>query len=203
MQCINMTLCLNTLFHVCSLLKSNTVYIFSRIFTLISAKTAMEFGSWFPMMSWFTPGSLFVLVNLMIGIIYLTVTARSRNNSPGQLARAHSYSSFSLLDRVGSINNGPDDPTGLISQPSLLYRLRSLGSSQNPATKTAIEREGHGGDRDGEDRQAKVTTENKTTSRECVLEDCVDEKADDFINRFRQQLRLQRLDSLKRLIGGT
>ncbi|XP_019151072.1 PREDICTED: DNA ligase 1-like [Ipomoea nil] len=47
-------------------------------------------------------------------------------------------------------------------------------------------------------RRPATVREKKTTFEEEEDDEAVDEKADDFINRFKQQLKLQRLDSLLR-----
>lgn len=48
------------------------------------------------------------------------------------------------------------------------------------------------------DRRRPATVREKNTAKFDEEDDAVDEKADDFINRFKQQLKLQRLDSLLR-----
>lgn len=98
-----------------------------------------------------------------------------------QLSRAPS-----LLDRVRSFNLGfvksevekPDEPEPAQQQlrraPSILQRIKSLTFERSESVKDSHE---------AEEREE---------------EEGVDAKADDFINRFRQQLRLQRLDSILR-----
>lgn len=49
----------------------------------------------------------------------------------------------------------------------------------------------------GTRRPATMSGKTKTTSNQ-VADEGVDEKADDFINRFRQQLKLQRIESISR-----
>ncbi|KAJ1439861.1 hypothetical protein SESBI_02083 [Sesbania bispinosa] len=111
---------------------------------------------------------------------------------PPRLDRAPSSS---LLDRVRSFNLGlckvekqegpgpnPDDPTPneLARAPSLLERLMSVKFHRSEEKEPGSE-PGPGGDLvEGEEELG------------------VDAKADDFIKRFKQQLRLQRLDSILR-----
>ncbi|XP_020224442.1 pathogen-associated molecular patterns-induced protein A70 [Cajanus cajan] len=92
----------------------------------------------------------------------------------------------SLLDCVMSFNLGfiktevekPDEPEPAQQQlrraPSILQRIKSLTFERSESVKDSHE---------AEEREE---------------EEGVDAKADDFINRFRQQLRLQRLDSILR-----
>ncbi|XP_061361712.1 pathogen-associated molecular patterns-induced protein A70-like [Gastrolobium bilobum] len=194
--------------------------------------------------SWFTPSSLFIIVNLVIGTIAITSRfgAPKREIHEPQLVR-----SPSLLERVRSFNfsfnkyepthaeteyapthqpesenpcPNPDNPQ-LVRTPSLLQRLRSLSFSrreQEPESdgpdpkpgrdsgnaemrKSASERAGSmkcewEEDEEAVERRRPATARGETTSlRE---DEEVDAKADDFINRFKKQLRLQRVDSLLR-----
>ncbi|KAK7329033.1 hypothetical protein VNO77_23178 [Canavalia gladiata] len=102
--------------------------------------------------------------------------------------RLDRVSSLSLLDRVRSFNLGLckgekevapssdlDDPTReekLTRPPSLLERLKSVTLCRSESVNES--------------------------EPESEAEEGVDAKADDFINRFRQQLKLQRLDSILR-----
>ncbi|XP_061361754.1 pathogen-associated molecular patterns-induced protein A70-like isoform X2 [Gastrolobium bilobum] len=196
--------------------------------------------------SWFTPSSLFIIVNLVIGTIAIT----SRFGAPKREIHDHEpqlVRSPSLLERVRSFNfsfnkyepthaeteyapthqpesenpcPNPDNPQ-LVRTPSLLQRLRSMSFSrreQEPESegpdpkpgrdsgnaemrKSASERAGsmkceREEDEEAVERRRPATARGETTSlRE---DEEVDAKADDFINRFKKQLRLQRVDSLLR-----
>ncbi|KAH7651316.1 Pyridoxal phosphate-dependent transferase domain 1-containing protein [Dioscorea alata] len=153
------------------------------------------------MLSWFTPTVLFLILNLVIGTIVLTSKAMHRNHTAAAVAagsddrpKISRTSSAFVLERLRSLG---------------LYRLRSgeipLETSDPPppppseaaeieetvqedeamrkssGEKTAVVR-----------RAASVRREEKEEEEEKE----VDARADDFINRFRHQLRLQRLESL-------
>lgn len=51
---------------------------------------------------------------------------------------------------------------------------------------------------DAVDRRRPATTRDRNKLTNVVVDEAVDEKADDFINRFKQQLKLQRLESILR-----
>ncbi|CAJ1941681.1 unnamed protein product [Sphenostylis stenocarpa] len=113
----------------------------------------------------------------------------------------------------------------LVRSPSLLQRLQSInlsrlyrsesthgqdpdlgdpgrGSGKAEMRKSASERGGRI-EREEEDeveRRRPKTARAETTS--CKEDEEVDAKADDFINRFKKQLRLQRIDSLLRYRAG-
>lgn len=133
---------------------------------------------------------------------------RWRTNHSAQLDRAQS---FSLLDQVRSFDLGlykieaqespdPDDPiqNQLTRAPSFLERIMSwklIGRSESikaeenkpgtePKPKPKSETETMGGGEDLVEGRGE--------------EEGVDAKADDFIKRFKQQLRLERLDSILR-----
>jgi hypothetical protein len=106
--------------------------------------------------------------------------------------------SSSMLDRVKSIdlglskteiNKGPDDlaRNPLPRAPSLLERLMSGNFRRLDSVK--------------EEKKPKFEVELESEGevvRGRVEEEEVDAKADDFIKRFKQQLRMERLDSILR-----
>jgi len=107
--------------------------------------------------------------------------------------------SFTLLDRVKSIdlglnkteiNGGPGDSTPLIRAPSLLERLMSGNFRRLDSVKVVEEEK-------KPESELEVKPEREFV-RGRVEEEEVDAKADDFIKRFKQQLRLERLDSILR-----
>ncbi|KAK7303959.1 hypothetical protein RJT34_14906 [Clitoria ternatea] len=163
------------------------------------------------MSSWLTPSCLFLFINLVIGTIAITSrcfanpsSEKTQHHSPVQLARSPSLldrlASFNLrcykheptspvqtpqFDRVPSSSFEQEEPrrdpvepsreeVKLERAPSLLERLRSLTLGRSESVKET----------EAEEREEEELG--------------VDAKADDFINRFREQLRLQRRDSILR-----
>ncbi|XP_004488048.1 uncharacterized protein [Cicer arietinum] len=167
--------------------------------------------------TWITPSSIFLMVNLVIGTI--AIITRFATHRKRQLDSSHklvrSTSSFQLgcykyepstitmpeetqiepvqnndssrLNQVKSglcltqIDEEPVEPTPnpLVRAPSLLERLLSISFRRSESVK--------------------VEEEKKPESEsEADTEEGVDAKADDFIKRFKQQLRLERLDSMLR-----
>ncbi|KAL2501278.1 hypothetical protein Fot_35132 [Forsythia ovata] len=183
---------------------------------------------WASVTSCLTPTVLFCILNLTIATIFITSSLKKHHklgddedNSPPQLVRVPSF-----LERVKSINlslyhsEQPHsfDSTSHLTTPSQepthqkkseyveeshVTRSRSDTCVKVPATKptrvlkkSASEKVYIPGPEEEEERRRPATVR-ETTS--CDVEDeAVDAKADDFINRFRQQLKLQRLDSILR-----
>ncbi|KAK7265376.1 hypothetical protein RJT34_32995 [Clitoria ternatea] len=181
--------------------------------------------------SWFTPSSLFILVNLVIATI--AITSRFPKNQSSLLQRLSSFnddsthSQPSILQRLSSkdkethtethhIQPEPENPekTELVRTPSLLQRLQSRlcrsdsvhqedsgsGNTMAEMRKSASEKAGSGkkekGDEEAVEKRRPATMRVETTSfRE---DEEVDAKADDFIKKFKKQLRLQRMDSIIR-----
>ena len=120
----------------------------------------------------------------------------------------------------------PDPPTQIARTPSLLERLKSISvlyrsdsTTPEPETDTdesedEIADPGHDhlvrrsksdrvggvvvkpGEKMTKSASEKSTLEKKRETASLGYDEEVDAKADDFINRFKQQLRLQRLNSL-------
>ncbi|GFY93979.1 bromodomain protein [Actinidia rufa] len=105
-----------------------------------------------------------------------------------------------LLDRIKSFDfsprtpkndhlqqaDGENGPTRLANVPSLLDRIKSFDFSPRGSNKPDPPHE--------EDRERNETASFTEESED----EEVDAKADDFINRFKHQLKLQRLDSFMR-----
>lgn len=115
------------------------------------------------------------------------------------LTRVNRTVSSTLLDRVKSIdlglnktemNGDPGDSTPLIRAPSLLERLMS-GNFRRLDSVKVVEKEKK------PESELELKPERKFV-RGRAEEEEVDAKADDFIKRFKQQLRLERLDSILR-----
>ena len=211
---------------------------------------------WAFMASWFTPSSLFVVVNLTIITIFLTSRLTSHRKphqqeqhqqllrAPSVLQRASSFN-FSLF-KFDQPNNpeppvlseyptlqhsepehvNPDPPNQIARTPSLLERLKSISvlyrsdsTTLEPETDTdesedEIADPGHEhlvrrsksdrvggvvvkpGEKMTKSASEKSSLEKKRETASLGYDEEVDAKADDFINRFKQQLRLQRLNSL-------
>ncbi|XP_027368753.1 pathogen-associated molecular patterns-induced protein A70-like [Abrus precatorius] len=184
--------------------------------------------------TWFTPSSVFIVVNLVIATIALTsrFTKQLHQPQPQRLVRTPS-----LLERVSSFNfalykhqpthaeiehiqpQGPEpEPENpqLIRTPSLLQRLQSMNfsrfyrseeedpgrdSGNSELRKSASENAGSVKG-EWEDEGSTVEQRRPATARGGMVswrgDEEVDAKADDFINRFKKQLRLQRVDSVLR-----
>ncbi|KAG8376146.1 hypothetical protein BUALT_Bualt09G0032900 [Buddleja alternifolia] len=172
--------------------------------------------------SWFTPTVLFCVMNLMIGTIFITSSLRphkSDQQNPGDEQQPQLLRVPSLFERVKSFNlsryrsEQPDpvhdtEPETEIEEPeaeephvtrtksetvSKASPARMLKKSASEKVVVARKRE----EEEEEDRRRPATVREKTASYRGE-DEAVDEKADDFINRFRQQLKLQRLDSILR-----
>lgn len=170
--------------------------------------------------SWLTPTVLFCVLNLMIGTIFIASALKPPHTKdeqppPPQLVRVPSF-----FERVKSFNlsrsetQQPDPAHHTVvpaeeeephHEPHHVTRSKSAAVAKVEAAAAKVlqksasekvmwtERE----DVEEEERRRPATTREKTAGED----EAVDEKADDFINRFRQQLRLQRLDSLLRGMG--
>ncbi|KAE9608123.1 hypothetical protein Lal_00003517 [Lupinus albus] len=145
--------------------------------------------------NWFTPSCLFIFINLVIGTIF--ITTRFSNPIKSRVDSPQLTPSPSLIHRLMTFTTTPHEETEtqnpvsdkhepepepveptqkkLNRVPSLLERVMSvkLLRLKSNEGETIID---HGGEE---------------------LEG-VDEKADNFIKRFKEQLRLQRLDSILR-----
>ncbi|KAF8393540.1 hypothetical protein HHK36_021784 [Tetracentron sinense] len=200
---------------------------------------------WVSVYSWFTPTVLFVLLNLMIGIIAITTRKQqqTQDEKQPQLDRAPS-----LLKRLKSINLYrysseelnpflPSVPTTFQLPPEMEtqntveqtqeetavqnpdqfqdHHVTRMNSDTKPASgdlpeklpqkmkKSASEKSAfaHFEEEITEKRRPATVRERKSEARELQPfgdDEEVDAKADDFINRFKQQLKLQRLDSILR-----
>ncbi|KAF9590392.1 hypothetical protein IFM89_034185 [Coptis chinensis] len=125
---------------------------------------------WASMNSWFTPTLLFVFLNLMIGTIAITSGGFGTQKQ----------------NRENNNNNNQQPSYALTraTRRTLVSRLLDAGvltlSEVVQVTRPATVREG------------------KSTLQSFGDDEEVDAKADDFINKFKNQLKLQRLDSILR-----
>ncbi|CAL5199245.1 unnamed protein product [Lathyrus oleraceus] len=227
--------------------------------------------------TWFTPSSIFIFVNLVIGTIALASRFNAPpknqtnqqqpqlNPSPSLLQRVRSFnlsyynnneseseSEFtqpqlvrkpSLLQRVVSFNfnkheqqhpqthyaqpesDSESTQPQLVRKPSLLQRVMSFrtqhiqpesedlssnqicddeNNSKVEMKKSASKKEclmtseWEEEDEETVERRRPATAAARSETTTCKEDEAVDAKADDFINRFKKQLRLQRLDSFIR-----
>ena len=199
-----------------------------------SADAATPLGAWAWIRGYFTPATLFLVVNLVIGTIALTSRAtqqrRRREHYYHDDAHGHHLQEEPLHPQIQQPGYGhyyhpeqtlyapPPAPAPLARTSSVLDRLRSLGlyrfrsGDLGPDLPTAAETDekekqeaAHYGRSRSETarEQGKKKQEarmSKSTSsgvvEEAETEQGVDARAADFINKFRQQLQLQRLNSL-------
>ncbi|KAH0653042.1 hypothetical protein KY289_030720 [Solanum tuberosum] len=171
-------------------------------------------------LSWLTPTVLFCVLNATIATLLITSTLR--NDKKQEAGEDQHPRTPSLLQRVRSVNLSlfPDpfnySPLTTFPQnsPSLLQRVRSINfsfSSQKPTPFPSLDEQ----PQDAEDLKCHVTRSKSVTcaeedkkvgncSRRCggrklfenEEEDAVDKKADDFINKFREELKMQRVHSI-------
>ncbi|KAL8117826.1 hypothetical protein AgCh_015651 [Apium graveolens] len=169
--------------------------------------------------SWFTPTVLFCFLNLII-ISILIIASYSNKSHKNQLAQHDSSQlnrSSSLLARVKSINFSLKNFDSFQPQPNeVASEQQKLSVSEEKEEEEEVKRVSC---KEEKEEQQMITSvkerKNKSSARrEAVVkktasfkeDEQVDAKADDFINRFKQQLKMQRLDSIKRytqmLTGG-
>ncbi|CAM0882356.1 unnamed protein product [Alopecurus aequalis] len=211
--------------------------------------------TWSLVRGYFSPATLFVLLNVVIGTIALTSRShRRRHNHHGDdddlqqhqhhidqyappPAAAPLARTSSVMERLRSIGlyrfrsgdfppeysynlSAGDDESSTQQQQAQYARSRSEPAARPPVNKTS----------NREEKVAKAKVAKKPLSEvkklerapapaparlvqraprapvtravvtaaapEAAVATCVDERADDFINKFRQQLQLQRLNSL-------
>ncbi|KAM0026665.1 hypothetical protein Hdeb2414_s0020g00560721 [Helianthus debilis subsp. tardiflorus] len=124
--------------------------------------------------------------------------SRVESDSPGQLARVPSF-----LDRVKSFKISlPFNRTENVDTETEHHVIRSK-SEKKAAKKSLVEMKKSRSEvkmARNEDEDEDVDLRRPATTRESrnELDEEVDAKADDFISRFKQQLKLQRLESLVR-----
>ncbi|XP_073032099.1 pathogen-associated molecular patterns-induced protein A70-like [Primulina eburnea] len=175
--------------------------------------------------SWLTPAVLFCVLNLMIGTIFVISVRKPRNNpqnarendavSPQQFVRVTSF-----FERVSSIKlsfsrseNRDTVPASTVHHEDIPNRDQARQSPEGNDFHVRRSKSDTGAKASASApavAMKKSASEKVQTAEEGwkILEkreelrrtgdDAVDAKADDFINRFRQQLKMQRLDSLLR-----
>lgn len=102
----------------------------------------------------------------------------------------------SLLQRVMSFNLNKNEPAQPEAENPSLNQVKSKVEMKKSASEKTFER----GEEDEEavERRRPATAAARSETTTCKEDEAVDAKADDFINRFKKQLRLQRRDSFMR-----
>ncbi|KAK3161726.1 hypothetical protein QOZ80_1BG0080670 [Eleusine coracana subsp. coracana] len=145
---------------------------------------AVPGNPWSLVRGYFSPATLFLLLNVVIGTIALTSRSHHRRRD----------------DEYHQFHYAPPPPIARTS--SMMERLRSLGlyrfrAVKKPATSDVKKLERALAQ---PRRVQRAPPRAPVVAAREVVEDAaavsVDARADDFINRFRQQLQLQRLNSL-------
>ncbi|XP_022880697.1 uncharacterized protein LOC111397967 [Olea europaea var. sylvestris] len=185
---------------------------------MINAAEAIVGGSmWASMTSCLTPTVLFCILNLTIVTIFITSSLEKphelgddEDESPPKLIRVKSinFSTYSSeqpypFDSAASHATAPpQEPTHLQKsecvEESHVNRSRSDTSVNVPerrVLKKSASEKVFAAERQEEEDRLRPATVRETTSCNGTEEEEVDAKADDFINRFRQQLKLQRMES--------
>lgn len=123
----------------------------------------------------------------------------SRENREGEEARElHSGSHEHMTRRCQSETSVsvPKTTTTTTTAANVVVKRKALKKSASEKIVKLEEEKGEEEERETR-RPATMSGKTKTASNQ-VADEAVDEKADDFINRFRQQLKLQRIDSILR-----
>lgn len=177
---------------------------------------------WASMAGWCTPTVLFIVINIVIGTIFFSSSlARSSGEPNGghNLART-----ASVLPRLKSLNSlfrqrteettaiaallSPEPEVDVAEKPQGKEAERHLGKSVSEGPKKVIKevkmkksassKAVASSKKVVEEEEVVVRRPATTRATPAKVDDGVDAKADDFINRFKQQLKLQRLDSISR-----
>jgi len=117
---------------------------------------------------------------------YVQPESESESTQP-QLVRKPS-----LLQRVMSFNLNKHDE----AENPVCDEVKSKVEMKKSASEKTLEREEE--DEETVERRRPATAAARSETTTCKEDEAVDAKADDFINRFKKQLRLQRLDSFMR-----
>lgn len=165
--------------------------------------------SWF-----FTPTVLFCFLNLIILSIFIASCSKSHKHQLGQHDSPQLNRTSSLLSRVKSINfsfknfdnHYPLQPEALVAESHLTGEVTPEDSLVPETTEEELNVSKPLKTMSLKEKKDDVTLKErkKSSVREPVKtvlfkgDEEVDKKADDFINRFKQQLKIQRLDSIKR-----
>lgn len=170
---------------------------------------------WASVAGWCTPIVLFVVINVVIGTIFFSsFLGRSSGEPNGGHNLAITASVLPRLKSLGHLFRQRTEETRAIAalltpEPEVDAAEKEeshLGRSVSEGPKKVIE-----AGKMRKSASSKPLTSSKKVEEEVVVrrpettraapakeDDGVDAKADDFINRFKQQLKLQRLDSIIR-----
>lgn len=183
---------------------------------------------WASMNSWFTPTVLFVLLNIVIGTIAFSSSPDRKRPAqdahlPAAAAQNNLSRTSSVLHRLKSINLyrqktdeiqpattfvDPDpSPAPPVVEEHHFGRSASDGAAaeQRPKEEEPKKMKKWASSKSAFMEPSRKEEEEITGVRRPatmragrVVDESVDAKADDFINKFRNQLKLQRLDSINR-----
>ncbi|CAI9100590.1 OLC1v1037719C1 [Oldenlandia corymbosa var. corymbosa] len=167
----------------------------------------------------FTPTGIFCVLNLMIGTIYITsrISKLHHGNGGGGGGTANHYPAAApppprqqQLARAPSLLDRPQEPE-VEEEPEVHHhdddRRVAMGRSKSATAAAAAAYMEAPAERMRKSASEKAVVEQEKpkgvvgdgrTTAAVGEDEAVDERADDFINRFRQQLKLQRLDSILR-----
>lgn len=178
---------------------------------------------WASMAGWCTPTVLFIVINVVIGTIFFSSSLTRSSGKPNgghNLART-----ASVLPRLNSLNHlfrqrteettaiaallSPEPEVDVAEKPQGKEAESHSGRSVSEGPKKVIKEVKMKKSASSKGRltsskkvveEEEVVVRRPTTTRAAPakVDDGVDAKADDFINRFKQQLKLQRLDSISR-----
>ncbi|KEH32515.1 hypothetical protein MtrunA17_Chr4g0071131 [Medicago truncatula] len=169
---------------------------------------------------WFTPSPLFIFVNLVIGTIALVsrfaaVTAPKTHQTHNLSHCNHHHNEQTFVTQPEPESTQPQLAPSL--KPSLLQRVLSFNLNKHEPAQTEPKTPPielvksdpiHDCDSDDEEN-SKPMMKKSASEKECSMarsesttskeeDEADDAKADDFINMFKKQLRLQRLNSFIR-----
>lgn len=183
---------------------------------------------WASMNSWFTPTVLFVLLNIVIGTIAFSSSPDRKRpaqdaHHPAAAAQNNLSRTSSVLHRLKSINlyrqktdeiqpattfldpdPSPAPPVveehhfGRSASDGAAAELQPKEEEPKKMKKWASSKSAFMEPSRKEEEEITGVRRPATMRAGRVVDESVDAKADDFINKFRNQLKLQRLDSINR-----
>lgn len=121
----------------------------------------------------------------------------SRENREGEEARELHSGSHEHVTRRCQSETSVSVPKTTTTTTAANVVVKKKALKKSASEKIVKLEEEKGEEERGTRRPATMSGKTKTTSNQ-VADEGVDEKADDFINRFRQQLKLQRIESISR-----
>nr|GEX88172.1 hypothetical protein CTI12_AA086170 [Tanacetum cinerariifolium] len=146
---------------------------------------------WTNIANWSTPTILFCLLNLMIAIIFIASNFGNSHqdehfDAPPDRDVVEDHNDTSDNSRYNNVSN-------VSGKASMKLAKRSTSRLTKSSSEKRVVESNNDDDADFDRRRPATVRESAGAKDECV-----NAKADDFIKRFKQQLKLQRLDSLQR-----